>query len=187
MGHRRDRNSNLLSPPQMPLLEQDMGHMMVQGIDHQPLNSPDLTVAGMCLIAAAHLDFTERHTVRDDRLGSMANTHRAGGDAADAHPADGHRHGEPVEGPRERIAGSVPQLASLARQETHLLGIVQPIELDDRAAQAYVLTAGLDERDGNQPSEAPVVVPRLNDEMSEGTSNGIDDHAGERPAGTVPA
>ena len=63
-----DRNGDLLAPPQVALLEQHVGHMVVVGVDHQPLHRTDPAITGMHLVPSTHLHLPERHTVRDDRV-----------------------------------------------------------------------------------------------------------------------
>src|SRR5437773_3031315 len=65
-GHRADRDGDLLTPPQMPLLEQHVGHPVVVRIDQEALDPPDLTVEGMDGLTPVHACLTQRDNVLED-------------------------------------------------------------------------------------------------------------------------
>jgi hypothetical protein len=48
-GHSADRDGHLLAPPEVPLLEEHVGDMVVAGLDDQPVNLADIvSVAWTC-------------------------------------------------------------------------------------------------------------------------------------------
>src|SRR6478672_9422689 len=73
--HGADRNRHLLGSPQMPLLEQEVGHVTVRGIDDQAANVSDRTVGGVDVLAAADLDLTHGHAVPLRHLPLVAASH----------------------------------------------------------------------------------------------------------------
>ena len=64
-GHGTDRDGDLLASPQMPLLEQHVGHAVVARIHQEALHLPDLTIQGMDVLAAANFCFTQRNHILD--------------------------------------------------------------------------------------------------------------------------
>jgi hypothetical protein len=42
----------------VPFLEEHVGHLVV-AVDHEPLDSPDVAVGGMDLLASAHVHFAQ--------------------------------------------------------------------------------------------------------------------------------
>ena len=70
-GHDADRDGHFLAAPQVPLLEQYMGHAVTVRVDDQPLDFPDVTVGGMDMLAAAHLHLVQGDGVVGDGLGNV--------------------------------------------------------------------------------------------------------------------
>ena len=68
VGDGADRDGHFLAAPQVPLLEEHVGHVVVAGIDDEPFHMADLTVGGMDAIAAAHRHLTQRDGVVGDGL-----------------------------------------------------------------------------------------------------------------------
>ena len=58
-GHGADRDGDFLAAPQVTLLQQHVGHVVVGGVDDQALDSPDVAVGGMDVLAAADLHFVQ--------------------------------------------------------------------------------------------------------------------------------
>src|SRR6266702_7781375 len=75
-GHRADRDRDLLAPPQMPLLEQHVGHPVVVRVDQEALDPPDLTVEGMDGITAVHVCLTQRDNILENGLYRRYDAHR---------------------------------------------------------------------------------------------------------------
>src|SRR5690348_7831373 len=57
---RGDRDGHLLAAPQVALLEQDVGYLLVGWIHHESLNLPDVAVHGVHALMALHLDLSQR-------------------------------------------------------------------------------------------------------------------------------
>src|ERR1700745_1133360 len=55
VGDGANRDSDFLAPPQVPFLEQHMGHPVVTPVDDDPLHLPDLTIDGMDVFTMAKL------------------------------------------------------------------------------------------------------------------------------------
>src|ERR1700750_2485059 len=59
-GDGADRDSHLLAAPKVALLEQDVGHLLVGGIHHEPLHLTDLAVDRLHALMAVHLGLPQR-------------------------------------------------------------------------------------------------------------------------------
>jgi hypothetical protein len=49
LGHGTDRDGDLLLAPQVPFVEEDVGYLVVTGVDHEPTDVSDGTVGCMRL------------------------------------------------------------------------------------------------------------------------------------------
>src|SRR5665213_1072160 len=67
LDHRLDRNRYLSRSPEVTLLEEDMGDVVVFAVDHKTFHATDHPVSREHAIAALDLHFSERHTVVRDR------------------------------------------------------------------------------------------------------------------------
>jgi hypothetical protein len=67
-GDRADRDGHFLASPQMPLLEEHMGHMVVSRVDDQALDPPDIAVGGVDVLVPAHGHLAQRDLVLGDDL-----------------------------------------------------------------------------------------------------------------------
>jgi hypothetical protein len=69
-----DRDGHFLAAPQVPLLEEHVGHGVVFRVDDEPLDFSDVVVGGMDVLAATHLHLgtTVNHArFRSDPGGGM--------------------------------------------------------------------------------------------------------------------
>src|SRR5580693_3060634 len=65
-SHGTDRDGDFLAPPNMPLLEQNVGHLVVARIDHEAMHLSDGAVEGTDMIAVTQVCLTQRDRVVDD-------------------------------------------------------------------------------------------------------------------------
>jgi len=65
-GHGADRDGDFLPAPEMPFLEQHVGHPVVVRVHDEALHLPDLAVGSVDPRALAHLDLTEWDNVVDN-------------------------------------------------------------------------------------------------------------------------
>ena len=77
-GHGTHRDGDFLMAPQMPLLEQHMGHLLVVRIDDESQHLPDFAVDGMDTLAGTQLCLAHRDDVLRDRAHMVS---QAGADA----------------------------------------------------------------------------------------------------------
>jgi hypothetical protein len=68
VGDRTDRNGDLFLAPEVSLVEQDMGDVMIRRVDDQPLDPPDVAVRCVDALAAAHLNVAHRNAIANDHL-----------------------------------------------------------------------------------------------------------------------
>src|SRR5580704_9945649 len=61
-----DRNGDPLLPPQVALVEQDMRHVLIAGIDDHSLDSADGAIGGVHVLTTAQLHLPYRDPVGDD-------------------------------------------------------------------------------------------------------------------------
>src|SRR6478672_1323386 len=106
-GDGADRDGHLLAAPQVALLEEDVGHLVVGGIHHEPLHLPDLAVDRVHALMAIYLGLPQRDGVLDHQ--------RAPGSLA-----------QPAAGVVPGAGPGVPQ---------HLLGRIEAAELVQRTPQ----------------------------------------------------
>src|SRR5215831_6542758 len=66
-GHGADGDGDFLAAPQVPLLEQHVGHPVIARVDEEALHPPDLTIDGVDLLPGPHLLPTHRDNVFEDR------------------------------------------------------------------------------------------------------------------------
>src|SRR5579871_1226807 len=66
-GDGTDRDSDFLLAPEMALVEQDVGDVVVGRVDNEALDAADSAISGVDVVAAAHLDLTHGHTVTRGR------------------------------------------------------------------------------------------------------------------------
>ena len=67
-GHRADRDSYFLAAPQVALLEEHMGHVVIAGVDEEALDPADVAVGGVDRFAAADLHLSQGNAVAGDGL-----------------------------------------------------------------------------------------------------------------------
>jgi len=172
-----DRNGDLLLAPEVALLEKDMRHVVIVGIDNESLHPPDIAIGGMYVFAAANLHLARRNTVLNDHLGTACHTRAT-------HPYATQAAAEPVVGPRERLPSPVAHRLSRSGQEMCLLGLSQRVELSRAAPQADLLGARVNQVDRDQ-STLSLPVLRLDDQVRENASDRIDDDAPQVSADPV--
>ncbi len=51
VGHSADRDGHFSAAPQMPLLQEHVGYVLVGRVDDESLDSPDVAVGGMDVLA----------------------------------------------------------------------------------------------------------------------------------------
>ena len=161
--------------------------MVIGRVDDQSLDTADVAVACVDVLAAPHLHVAQRHAVAGDHL--LAGVHAAGAQhaqAAHADPAHAQPPTESVVGPREHLSLPVAPLSSRVGQELGLLGVLERVELGGRAAQPDLLPRRVDEIDRHQATR-PAPVLRRDDEVGERLGDGIDDDARQLPADAVAA
>jgi hypothetical protein len=170
-----DRDRDLLASPQVTLLKQHVGHVLL-GIDHQSLNRPDPIVAGMDLLAATNFDLSHRNTIGERRVRGCLKGHSARLHAAGERGA--------IERPGECLTGAVWPRPVGGGQEPRLLGIVERIKLGGRAAELHGVTGRRHERDRHQAAQS-VMVGGGDDEMGERLGDRVDDDTDHSPARPV--
>src|SRR6185312_4363562 len=138
--HGADGDGDFLAAPQMPLLEQHVGHPVIARVDEEALHLPDLTIDGVDLVPGPHLLLTHRNNVFEDRLLPQL----CGGHA----PAPDHPGGI---WPRDQVA---------------FRGMVELAELRARAAQPDFPVRGLDQVHGDKPTGL-LPVPWLDDKVGD--------------------
>ena len=116
--------------PQVSLLKQHMGHLVVVRIDKEALHPADLTIGGTDALAVTHLCFTRRDNLLDN--GSCGLRHAV----VKGHPAC-RRHGRWLR--RRRPGWAVP---FPFHQFRHLCGI-ELAELGDGTAQPDFADLGI--------------------------------------------
>ena len=132
-----DGNGDLLTAPEMALLQQHVGDVSPGRIDDEPLHLADLTVARMHGLASANADLTRRERVPGlDRTGQRE---RWVGAALQAEV-----------GPVVGLVGGVGVVAAATGQEVHLLGRGQLVEFGKGVVQAEVAVAGLNHVEGTR-------------------------------------
>ena len=62
-SHGADGDGDFLAAPQMPLLEQYVGHLVIALVDQEALHPPDLTIDGVDPFPRPHLVLTRRKNV----------------------------------------------------------------------------------------------------------------------------
>lgn len=144
----------------MPLVEQDVGHVVVAWIDDESLHLSVDSVGGRDRIALPHVDTSER-------LRSRMVT--CGRDLGPLPPIVRPGKAEAVVGHRRQIAGTAAPDAACHGRERSLLGILQRLELCGSAPQPDLVGRQLGQPDRDQMSLAAAVL-------------GFDDEMGERPA-----
>src|SRR5262249_10660893 len=87
LGDGADRDGDLLAPPQMPLLQQHVGHVLVVRVDEEPLHPADLAIDGMDMLAVTDLCFAVGDHLLDEGPPAVRCAH------ADAHT--GYRATDP--------------------------------------------------------------------------------------------
>src|SRR5947209_2075580 len=129
-GDGTDRDSHLPAAPQVTLLKQDVGHLMVGRIDYEPLDLPDLAVYGVHALMALHLGLPQRDGVLDHQRRAFAQAH------SDAHAGNGatHAHAADVAVTLNRL-GLAVAAAVPAVHQFGLLSRLEPAELLQRAPQ----------------------------------------------------
>src|ERR1022692_2843599 len=102
----------------MALVEQDVCHVMISGIDDQSLDPPDSVVGGIHVLAAAHLHFTHGDMIVAVRMGISASSHPANRQTTHAHATAARAASAESEvGQREHLVLLVAQLSADSRQE----------------------------------------------------------------------
>src|SRR5215475_7464444 len=174
--HGADRDGYLLAAPQVPFLQEHMGHMAVAGVDDQPFHVPDCAVGGMDTVAAAHRHLAKRDGVEGDGLrdpGDRVARHRRGPGQARVRPG-------------KHLFRAVGLVAPGPRHELRLLGGIEVLELGKGAAEPDLAVGGVDKVEGHKPAE-PLAARRLDHEMGDRAGNRVDHHAGYLTAGSVGA
>src|SRR6185312_7328791 len=85
-GDGADRDGHLLAAPQVTLMEQDVGHLLVGGIHHDPLHLPDLAVDRVYALMALHLGLPQRDGVLDYQRAPAPLAQPAAGEVPGAGP-----------------------------------------------------------------------------------------------------
>src|SRR5580704_13068325 len=104
-GDGADRDGDLLAPPQVALLEQDVGHGVVAAIHHKAFYLPDLTVDSVHVLVPPHFGLANRNGVADQD--GLTRAQAEAGSRAD-HP-EAARRAEP--GNRHGLAAAVVSAA----------------------------------------------------------------------------
>src|ERR1035441_6322021 len=181
--HGADRNRHRLLAPQVSLIEQDVGHVVVAGIDHEPLDLPDRPVGGRHVLAAAHVDIAQRNLGIGDLTGTKPVVETGSGRAGYGHAMAGI----PEVGQPDRLPGRVTRPFPDAGQELVLLRRLERFELGLAALQPDFLRGGAGhERDRYEMATVPAVL-RLDVQVGDRVGDRIDDHATEDPAAAVAA
>ena len=160
-GHGADRDGDLLAPPQMALLEQHVGHVMIARVDEEPLDLADLAVHGMDVVTGTDLCFTHGDDVLD---GDPCQVRYARGGAA-------RRGGDP---------------RAAAFHHLFLLGGIEFVELGDGAAQPDFARRGADQVQRDQAAGL-VAVLVLYDQVRHGAGGRVDDDAAHLAARAIRA
>src|ERR1700683_5404615 len=98
-GHRADRDGDLFATAQVPLLEKDMGDVVVASVEDDPLDPSDVAVGGVHLLASSYGYLAEREGVIGDGLRDTR------------HGARGEATSQAVVGPREHLVWVVGPIA----------------------------------------------------------------------------
>ena len=118
-AHGADRDGHFLAAPEVTLLQEYVGHMMIVRCDDQPLHVSDLPVHRVHLLTAAH-----RHLAQRERVLRHSRCGVAGADDV-AVGVVGHRH---------RLIGRVSGVTGPG-QELDFLGDLEQFELGGRTAE----------------------------------------------------
>src|ERR1039458_6267241 len=180
LGNGADRDGDLLAAPQMPLLEQDVGHLAAARIDGEPLYQADFAVGGMDMLPAADLCLAQRDGVVGDGLRAVPEAH------ADAHATGAGCHPPCEAVALDRIHRSVPPAVAAALHHLGLLGAIELVEFGDGAPKPDVARLGFHKVERHKPSGLSPVL-RLDDEVGDGTGSGIHDHPAHLAAEPITA
>ncbi len=186
-GYGGDGDGDFLAAPQVPLLEQHVGHPVVTRIDEEALHPPDLAVDGVDRVTGPHLVLTQRNNVFDHRPAVSWRGHGAGVDelsrAADAGEclatdAVCQARAEDATDVADALIGCVQDLA--------LLRMVKLVELRERAAQPDLAVRRLGQVGGDEPPGLRP-VPVLDDQVGDRLSGRVEDQALDFTAVTIGA
>jgi hypothetical protein len=67
-GHCADGERHFFATPEVPLLEEDMGHMVGLALDHKALHHSDLAIGRVDTITSVNSHLTQREPVMSDGL-----------------------------------------------------------------------------------------------------------------------
>jgi hypothetical protein len=132
-GHGADRNSDFLAAPQMALLKEDMGYVVITRIENKPVDSPDGAVRGIDPLISSHLHLVQRDRVVSNGLRDVAD---------DVFQA--------AKGLRKRHSGDVNRAPATSWQEFRLFRMVELVELRCRATEVNLPCGDVDKIQRNE-------------------------------------
>ena len=184
-GHGSDGDGDFLAAPQVPLLEQHVGHPIVARVDEEALHPPDLTIDGVDRVTGPHLVLTQRNNVFDHRpavswRGHGADVHELAADGGQCVTTDAvcQTRAEDATDVADVLIGCVGDLA--------LLRVVKLVELRERAAQPDLAVRRLGQVGGDEPPGLRP-VPVLDDQVGDRLSGRVEDQALDLAAVTIGA
>src|SRR6516165_3855389 len=175
----------------MALVEQDVRHVMITGIDDQSTNPSDIPVGRMHVIATAYLHLTHRYTVLRDlwtvSTSSHAHTpsHAAHPDALQTAHRSHARHAKSEVRQRAHLIPFIAPLADRSRQQLGLVCLLENFELGHRHVQPDLLRCRRRHAiDRDNPANL-VPMSRFDDKMRYRAGYGINDDASQLAAAAV--
>ena len=186
-GHGGDGDGDFLVAPQVPLLEQHVGHPVVARVDEEALYPPDLAVDGVDRVTGPHLVLTQRNNVFDHRPEVSwrygADVHELAADGgqcvtAGAAVCQARVFQARTDDASDVLNGCVGDLA--------LLRVVKLVELRERAAQPDLAVRRLGQAGGDEPPGLRP-VPVLDDQVGDRLSGRVEDQALDLAAVTIRA
>ena len=163
-----DRNCYLLATPKVTFLEEHMGDVVIPRINRQPLDSADVAVPSVDLLAPSDGDLIQGKCVIGDRLRHIAND-----------------SGQSVVRLGESLTGSVVRMAAAPRQELSLFGVLEFFKLCKGAGQLH--SSGgctTHEVEGDEATQT-LSVFGLDDQIGDSSGDRIDNHLSDLTTKTI--
>src|SRR5580693_3473940 len=172
--NRADRDADFLASPQMPFLEQYVGHMVVARIAQEALYLPYLTIQRMDPLTALHVYFTQRDHDGPTVSHAHADSHSGGPSAA--HTA--------VALDRLSLSVAAPVIETL--RQVGLLGELELAEFRGGTAQPDLAGRRVHKVDGNKSAWLWPVL-RFDHKMGDGKSHRVHNQTAHLAANAIRA
>ena len=175
-GHGTDRDGDLFLAPQVPFVEENVGYLVVTGVDDEPTDMSNGTVGRVDVLTSAQLHFTYWDPVVLTtwyEAPGLALAHVVGASRSDV----GHQ--------QHRVPPHIAPLAVRCGNELGLFGGFERLELGPSTTQSHLLLrCRCDEVDRDQPADV-MAVPALYDKVGDRALDGVDNHTHELPTRAV--